>query len=244
MHQPILFVLLTGLAGGAVIHVNPAKPLPVPTTRASAETSLVVTPGLRMLTYLGEPLSAQSARPGDTIYLRVASALFVGGQAVIAAGSYIEATVNRITTQASSGRIEIGLRFRRLLGAQGDVADIFSVDAAPNDSTYRRGVTAVADLPGRGQVVTMRSSIALVVESAFTVDTRRSLASAFGRKFRVVGSPPRLECLAQSVMWSPDVIIPGTPPTPAIGNFPGTPGTPDIIMPGTSNLSELWEPCR
>ena len=162
----------------------------------------------------------------------MASPLLVGGQAAITAGSYVEATVNSTPTQASNGRIEIGLRFRRLLGAQGDIADVFSLDTLPNDSTYRRGITAVADLPGRGQVVTMRSAIALVVESAFTVDTRRSLASAFGRTVRVLGSPPRLECLVQSVLPSPDVIIPGTPPTPAIGDFPGTPGTPDIIIPG------------
>jgi hypothetical protein len=197
-----------------------------------------------MLTYLAQPLSAHSARPGDTIYLRVASALSLDGQVVIAPGSYVEATVSSLPTQSSSGRIEIGLRFRRLLGAQGDIADVFSLDAIPNDSAYRRGVTAVADLPGRDLVVTMASPIALVVASAFTVDTRRSLASAFGRNVRVVGSPPRLECLVQSTVSFPDVIIGGTPPTPAIGDFPGTPGTPDIITPGTSNVSEFWEPCR
>jgi hypothetical protein len=244
MHQPTLFVLVTGLAGGAIIPVSPAKQSPVPTMRASAESSLVVPAGSRMLTYLAQPLSVQSARPGDTLYLRVASALLLGGQAVIRAGSYLEATVSSLPTRASSSRIEIGLQFRRLLGAQGDIADVFSLDALPNDNAYRRGVTVLADLPGRDLVVTMRAPIALVAQSAFTVDTRRSLARAFGRNVRVVGSPPRQECLVQSVVSSPDVIIPGTPPTPAIGDFPGTPGTPDIIMPGTPNVSQLWQPCR
>ena len=90
----------------------------------------------------------------------------------------------------------------------------------------------------------MRSTVALVMESAFTVDPRRGRATALGERVRVVGTPPRVECLVQSITPTPDVVIPGTPPTPAIGDFPGTPGTPDIVIPGTSNVAQTWQPCR
>ena len=162
-----------------------------------------------MLTRLAQPWSARLARPGDSIYLRVASALLVGGEVVIPAGSFLEATVNSVPDRPSANRLELRLRFRRLLNAQGDIADVFAIDDVPNDSAYRRGVTAIADVPGRDQVVTTGSTIVLVVEGALTVDPRRSLARAFGRAVRVVGSPPRLECLVQSVVPTPDVIIPG-----------------------------------
>ena len=244
MRQTELLVLLTGLFGATTIHTTAARFRFVPTTRPSAETALVVPAGSRMAAYLVEPLSEESVRPGDTVYLRVAAPLVVGGQVVIRAGSFVESTVNRAPEREAFSRIELGLRLRRVVTATGDIADIFAVAVPPNDSAFRRGVTAVADLPGRGRVVMMGSPIAIVVDNAFTVDTRRSLASALGRRVRVVGSPPRFECLVQSVIPTPDTRIPGTPPTPAIGNAPGTPGTPDIVIPGMPSVTEGWQPCR
>lgn len=241
MHQFMIVALAAGLVGGAVIHVGPAAPVVVPGT-VVAETSLVVPAGSRVLTRLTQALSVRATRPGDTIYLRVTAPLAVGGRMVISTGSYVEGIVSNVLERASPGRVELGLRVRRLLSAQGDIADIFA--AAPNDGANRRGVVAVADLPGRDQVVTMVSTVALVVESAFTVDTRRSLATALGHRVRVIGSPPRVECLVESAAPTPDVRIPGTPPTPAIGDLPGTPGTPDIVIPGAPNATELWQPCR
>jgi hypothetical protein len=139
--------------------------------------------------------------------------------------------------------LELGVRLRRLITAQGDIADVFVTRRAPNDSMYRRGVLAVADFPGRDQVVTMAPTVALVAEDAFTVDTRRSLARAFGRRVRVVGSPPRIECFVEAVA-TPGSRIPGTPPTPPIGDIPGTPGTPDIVLPETPGIRESWQLCR
>jgi hypothetical protein len=243
MHLPVMFVLAAGLVGGAAIHVRPAPQAFVPPSPVSKETSLVVPAGARLLTRLGHALSVRAVRPGDTIYLRVAAPLTIGGQAVVAAGSYVEVIVNNVPEQASAGRIGPGVRLRRLITAQGDIADVFVARRAPSDSMYRRGVLAVADLPGRDQVVTMAATVALVVEDAFTVDTRRSLARAFGRRVRVVGSPPRIECLVEAAA-APGSRIPGTPPTPAIGDIPGTPGTPDIVLPETPGIRESWQLCR
>ena len=205
---------------------------------------LVVPAGSRMLTQLAEPLSARTARPGDTIYFRVASSLVVRGQAVMEQGSFLEATVTTVPERSPAGRLEIGLRVRRLISGNGDVADIFTAGGAPNGSAYRRGVTAIADVSARDQVVTMASTVPLVVENAFTVDSRRSRATALGARIRVVGTPPRVECLVQSIVPTPDVIIPGTPPTSPIGDVPGTPGTPEIVIPGTPNMAQTWQPCR
>ena len=244
MHQPTLLVLFGGLLGGTIVQASPARLPLVPATRQSPETALFVPAGSRMRAQLAEPLSAESVRPGDTIYLRVAAPLVVAGRVVIDRGSFVESTVNRGPERESSGRIALGLRFRRVVSAHGDVADVFTADRTPNDSVYRRGITAVADLPGGDEVVVTTSPIAIVVESAFTVDARGSRASAFGRRVRVVGSTPWLECLVQSVVPTPDTWIPGTPPTPPIGDVPGTPGTPDMLIPGTPSIVESWQPCR
>lgn len=244
MPQLELFVLFSGLLGATTIQVRPARASLVPARRAYAETSLVVPAGSRILARLAEPLLARSARPGDTIYLRLATPLLVADQTVIDSGSFVEATVSSAPQLESSGRIDMGLRLRRVVSRQGDVADVFAVNPAPNDSAYRRGVAAVADLPGRDQVVTMGASIAVVVNGGFTVDTRRSLASALGRRVRLGGSPPRIECLVQSMVPTPDIRIPGTPATPPIGDTPGSPGTPDIVIPGVPRATEFWQPCQ
>ena len=229
-----LLIALLGVLGGT----NGKKITP-------AETSLVVPAGSHVLARLEQRLSIRSTRPGDTIFLRVASAVRVGGNLAIPAGSFVEATVTSVDERV--GQIEVGLRVRHLINARGDVSDVFAEDVTPNDSASRRGVAAVAEagLPrNNGDVLVIGSPIALVVQSAFTVDTRRSLASAFGTAVRVVGTPPRLECFVVSTVATPNVIVPGTPGTPAVGEFPAVPATPDVVVSGTPIGSGHWQHCR
>jgi len=51
-------------------------------------------------------------------------------------------------------------------------------------------------------------------------------------------------CLVAGDPGTPAHTIPGTPPTPAVGDIPGTPGTPDVIVPGTPPTPAHWERCR
>lgn len=51
-------------------------------------------------------------------------------------------------------------------------------------------------------------------------------------------------CLVPGDAGTPGYVIPGTPPTPAIGDIPAVPGTPDVIVPGTPPTPARWERCR
>ena len=51
-------------------------------------------------------------------------------------------------------------------------------------------------------------------------------------------------CLVPGSAATPDIVIPGAPPTPPIGDMPGFPGTPDITVPGIPATLEHWEVCR
>ena len=82
--------------------------------------------------------SLGAALPGDTIYFHVVSAVRVGRQMVIPRGAFVEATISNLDEREVNGRLEVRLRFRRLIEAGGDIADLFAVDASPNDSAYRR----------------------------------------------------------------------------------------------------------
>lgn len=249
-HRP-LFVLFNGLIGSAMIQVGPAsRPSRHTATHGVAtlaETSAVIPAGSRVLTRLTQPLSMRSALPGDTIYFRVVSAVRVGTQLAIPRGALVEATISNLSERGVNGRPELRLRLRRLIDAGGDMADLFAVDASPNDSTYRRGIIAVTDAGGRGDngdILATGSPIALVAQSAFTVDTHPSRATAFGSAVRVIGSPPRLECFVASTITTPDVRIPGTPGAPAVGDLPAVPSTPDVVLPGTPISLGHWQSCR
>ena len=41
-----------------------------------------------------------------------------------------------------------------------------------------------------------------------------------------------------------DVIVPGTPGTPAMGDVPATPGIPSMVIPGTPGTPGFWYACR
>lgn len=228
-----------------VVGTGGPRPDTVPAMRIPAETT-VVPAGTTVDTRLVRGLSARWSRPGDTIYLRVASAVLVRGRLAIPAGSFLEASVTRIAEQTAPDRsLELDLRIRRLLLPNGDIQDLFGADGTPNDRIPQRGVTGIATgtRSPNIDVVTTRVPVTFVADRAFIVDPRRSLASAFGRDVRVVGSPPRLECLSRSVDMSMPVTIPGTPGTPAIGDMPATPGTPDILLPGAPLTTQTWVPC-
>lgn len=54
---------------------------------------------------------------------------------------------------------------------------------------------------------------------------------------------PKL-CYDPGTPGSPDVVVPGSPGTPGVGNVPGTPATPDVIIPGTPGTPGSYHPCH
>jgi len=85
--------------------------------------------------------------------------------------------------------------------------------------------------------------MALVVERGFVVDEHRAAVAPFTGDVRVAGSPPHLECYVTRVRVTPDVVLPGTPATPSVGEVPGAPGTPDVRIPGTPTKVGSWQLC-
>lgn len=229
--------------GGASADVHPSRVIPA---LVAAETSVVVPAGSRIRTRLEHRLPIATTRGGDTVYLRVALPVVIGGRIVIRTGGLIEASLIGVPHQRfSDERVGIGIRFRRILDDHGGITDVFVTGAAPNDSAYRRGVTARADglRPSPDDALATGTTIELVADNAFSVDTHALFAGAFANEVRVVGRPPRLECYVEPTMGTMDIVIPGTPGTPAIGDVPATPGTPEIRMSGTPSVLGYWRPC-
>ena len=186
------FVLCNGLLGISLIHAGwvarPAE-LPAALPRVAAESGLVVVPSSTpVLTLLERELSLSSVRPGDSIYVRLASSVRVDTQTVIPTGSIIQATVSSVVERSAlTRRFELTIRFRRLVKPGGTVGDVFVITRPPDDSAYRRGALAVAEVvlaSGQGDVLPRGSMLALVMRSSFTVDARRLIANASYGKHR------------------------------------------------------------
>lgn len=186
MRRPV-FVLCSGVLGISLIDggslARPAEFRPAP-ARVAAESGLVIVPaGTTVLTLLDRELPVKSARPGDSIYFRVAAAVRVDTQTVIPTGSLIQATLSSIAERsAPERRFELTVRFRQLLKPGGAVSDVFVIARAPDDTTYRRGAISFAEVvvPSDSRSVLPRgSAISLVMRSAFTLDSRRFIASAW-----------------------------------------------------------------
>ena len=185
------FVLCNGLLGISLIHAGwvtrPVESPPAP-ARVAAESGLVIVPSATtVLTLLERELSLNSVRPGDSIYVRVASSVRVDTQTVIPTGSIIQATVSSVVEHSAlARRFELTIRFRRLIKPGGTVGDVFVIARPPDDSAYRRGALAVAEVAlasGQGNVLPRGSTLSLVMRSSFTVDARRLIASAsYGKR--------------------------------------------------------------
>lgn len=59
---------------------------------------------------------------------------------------------------------------------------------------------------------------------------------------RFTVSAPEM-CYLPGTPGTPDVVIPGTPPTPALGDVPATPGTPPQVIPGIPPTPGYWVVC-
>jgi hypothetical protein len=50
-------------------------------------------------------------------------------------------------------------------------------------------------------------------------------------------------CYAPGTPGTPDITVPGFPWIPPIGDSPGTPGTPDVLIPGVPATPGYWYRC-
>ena len=114
--------------------------------------------------------------------------------------------------------------------AVGGVGAIWSVLQGARDRT------AVLDV-GLPVEVELREPLVL--------DTRVAVAASAGSAQVSRAATPRQRlCYRPGVPGTPDIIIPGNPGTPPVGDQPGTPPTPPTVIPGTPDIPATWYPCR
>jgi hypothetical protein len=84
--------------------------------------------------------------------------------------------------------------------------------------------------------------VEFVLDDPLTLDAGR-VADAAGRDVRMTVARRGNQCFDAGSPATPDIMIPGTPGTPAMGDVPGTPATPSTIIPGVPGIPAGWKSC-
>jgi len=202
---------------------------------------LVVPAGITLQLATMRPVWAQTAEPGDLLYAITVAPVLVGGQTVIPAGSYVEATLQGIVKPtAKTPHAVLAVEFQKLIFADGYTVDLSGPTGSHAPSTLATltvKVTTGNDLlldNGTPFVMTLRSPLPLDPQKiAQSVPLSHApVPSQFvpATRCRFIPGDP-------GSPGTPDTVIPGTPSTyiPGVDGAPGTviPGTPPTRIAGT-----------
>lgn len=270
--------------------------LPRTARGAPADTAAVTIPaGAHILAQLVREIRTRSVRPGDSVYLVTTFPVSSGPRAAIPAGTYIVATVDTAAPAAvAPGQVGLGLRIaslifpsgavvaapvaalagaRRGVGTHDDTANVRSVllvsAAAPvaglavgalaaggKGAEVGGGIGSVVGLAGaivalatpRRAVLDPGLAVDLVLRAPLVLDSRVATTGRGAPAVPHIGAPARApvgrRCWAPGTPGTPDVVIPGSPGQPPVGDSPGTPATPDIVIPGMPGTPGYWYSCR
>jgi hypothetical protein len=211
---------------------------------APAESTVTISVGTRIAATLAQSLAIGSVRVGGSVYVRTATSIVANRQLAIPAGSLIEAKVEAIGTgDLRERRLDVELRLMRLIYPGSGLVDL----GVPNDSGGASVASAMAVVAAsrRSGEAEIGDAIELVVTSAFSVDAHRVRAYVSTEREGYAHEASRApdQCLGPSTPGTPQIVVPGSPGSPPIGELPGSPATPDIVIPGTPDLPGRWESC-
>jgi hypothetical protein len=259
-----------------------------------ATPAIVTLPaGTTLFAVLERPISTRSAKPGDRVYLQTAHPVVVKNEIVIPAGTYVEATLDTIAGRGwINRRIELRLHVTRLLWPNGYVVaasnpmqggsasseGVRTEDPAVSPASVTSVAAPVAGMAigaasngvggaivggyigdavgavaaiialrsGRDVTMDVGSPMDLVLQNPLTLDEARATAPGTTAAYTVPRAADQGErrCYDPGTPGTPDIIIPGNPGTPAMGDIPGTPPTPDTTVPGTPATPGYWHRCN
>jgi hypothetical protein len=106
-------------------------------------------------------------------------------------------------------------------------------------------VDLIGAVHGHDLVAEKGAPIILVLDAPLALDQVQLIAaadSAAARSpFRPATKPKR--CFVAGSPGTPDVTIPGSPPSQGIDGQPANPGTPPTVIPGIPATQDAWVPC-
>lgn len=207
-----------------------------------SSAAIVVPAGTKVELAITVPVSAATAKPGDSLYTVTNFPVVAGDQLAIPAGSWVEGTLESVTKPSRrTDRAELQILFNQIilaggyavsLPSPGEAKAVPAASATPTAALVTVQVSPTNDLLlDNGAQIEMTLATPLTLPGA---EVARAIPLSRGPQPGQFKSATQCRPTPGSpgTPGTPDTVIPGSPGTPDT-TIPGGPGMPDITIPGT-----------
>jgi hypothetical protein len=205
-----------------------------------AATTIVVPAESTVQLALTAPLWSKDSGIGTSVYAQTVFPVVVNNRIAIPAGTYVEGQIDALTKpRIFWPRAQLQIDFHKLIFSSGYAVELptLPVGAPRAEDVIAAEATAyVAVSSGSGLLLDNGSQIPMVLQLALVLDAAR-VAHALSEPNKLsLGRPQSSFCVPiPGTPATPDVVIPGTPGTPGTPPtvIPLGPGMPPTVIPGT-----------
>jgi hypothetical protein len=263
----VLATFLSSFLGQAASAGQSDSPSQPQTQNTVASAAFTVPAGTKVVLAMRNPVWAKTAKVGDTVYTQVIFPVAVNNQIAIPAGAYVLGQIDALTRPSLfSPRAQFLMHFTQLIYPNGYTVVFQPSPWVASASVTQAGAGSETASAQPANPQTNSSSGVLMIQAAIAnvyvqVSSRSDILLDNGTQIEMVlQNPvsldaarvgdsirrfkgPQVGPVATSSLCrptpgtpgTPDTVIPGTPGTAGTPDtvIPGGPGTPDTVIPGT-----------
>jgi hypothetical protein len=244
MRRVAIATVFTALACGAqTAPPHPDAGARVQTAAAGSTSSIVVPAGTTVSVAVTAPVWSRTVKPGDAVYTATTFPVALNNQMAIPAGTYVQGEIDSLKKPAwLSQHAEILIHFTKFIFADGYSVELSGPQAAttlqppPADDVIPAVADAYVQVTSANDILLDNGTqLEMVLQVPIALDAAR-IAAAVGRPNSV-----KLAAFKSATKCRPTPGTPGTPDT-VIPGTPGSPGTPDTVIPGGPGMPDTVIP--
>lgn len=192
---------------------------------------------------LTSPVWAKTAKPGDSVYAQVIFPVVLNQQVAIPPGTYVAGHIDSLTHPGLfSPHANLQISFDKIVFANGYAITLPNAPVGakvPPDVIPAVAMAYVEVSRASTVLLDNGSQLRMIIQLPVALDSGR-IASALQKSKPPGASVSAVVCHpTPGTPGTPDTLIPGTPARPGTPDtvIPGAPGQPDIVIPGTPGTS-------
>jgi hypothetical protein len=211
---------------------------------AVSNSTVIIPAGTKVELAITSPIWARSAAPGTSVFAEVSFPVVQNGQTAIPAGTRIQGAIDTLKRPGwLSPHAQIQAHFINLIFANGYAVSLYGPEAetallpvAPANDVIPAVSTIYVDVtPANDVLLDNGTQIEMLLQASISLDAGQ-VAAAISRSRPIE--------LTQFESATQCRYVPGTPGTPdtVIPGAPGSSGTPDTVIPGTNGSPDIVIP--
>jgi hypothetical protein len=203
--------------------------------------AIIVPAGTAVELEVTSPIWTKTAQPGEAVYARTTFPVVADNRMAVPAGTYVSGRIDALTRPGIfSPHATVEITFTQMVLANGYTVTLpnLPLNATAHSDIIAAVAEAYVEVSRASEILLDNGSeLEMVLQVPLALDAYRVADAVALNKSAQVGP------LASAVVChptpgtpgTPDTVIPGTPATPGTPDtvIPGGPGQPDIVIPGT-----------